>query len=122
MAVRQRAYPRAGGGTAPNPRTTRAASGLSPRRRGNPRHWAAGGARTGVYDVLPECWPAIRTWMAVCDQWRVGPWGGALGLDWPAVEVLARIADMPLDAERLDALRVMEGAALEVWAERRATS
>ena len=55
----------------------------------------------------------------MCDQWRIGPWGGALGLDWPAVEVLARIADLPLDAERLDGLRVMEGAALEVWAEER---
>ena len=56
--------------------------------------------------------------MAVCDQWRFGPRGGALGLDWPAVEVLLRVVAIPFDVDRLDGLRVMEGAVLEAWAER----
>ena len=47
--------------------------------------------------------------------------GGALvvrtGLDWPAVEVIARAARIKLTARRLDQLQAMETAALSVWAE-----
>lgn len=57
--------------------------------------------------------------MVVSDQWRVGPMGVVLGLDWPAVDVLLTASGTTLDAELLEGLRVMEGAVLETWAERR---
>ena len=57
--------------------------------------------------------------MVVSDQWRLGPLGIVLGLDWPAVDVLLRSSGITLDAALLEGLRVMEGAVLEVWAERR---
>ena len=57
--------------------------------------------------------------MVVSDQWRLGPMGVVMGLDWPAVDVLLKASLVTLDAELLDGLRVMEGAVLEVWAERR---
>ena len=60
--------------------------------------------------------------MVVSDQWRLGPAGVVLGLDWPAVDVLLRASGTSLDAELLDALRVMEGTVLDTWAERRGRS
>ena len=57
--------------------------------------------------------------MVVCDQWRIGPHGVVLGLDWPAVHCLLTAAGHTFDAELLDRLRLMEGCALDAWAEHR---
>ena len=78
-------------------------------------HWAAGGAVT--YDVWPEHGPAIDAWLGVSDQWCIGPSGIALGLDWPAVDVLLKLTGVDAGAELIGALQRMEGAAREVlWA------
>lgn len=50
-------------------------------------------------------------WLAVCNQWRVGPAGDVLWLDWPVVDVLLRLLGMGADADLIGALRRMEGEA-----------
>jgi len=77
------------------------------------RRWAEGG---GECEVWPENWDAITAWRVVADQWRIGPAGHPLGLDWPAVEVLLRAAGIALDAALLGRLRVIESSVLEVFA------
>lgn len=56
----------------------------------------------------------------MCDQWRIGPWGVVLGLDWTAIEVLLKALEMPFNATLIEGLRVMEGEVLRAWSERRA--
>lgn len=51
-------------------------------------------------------------------QWRVGM-GGAIGLDYNTITVVARGLRIKLTPERFDGLRVMEGEALRVMAEKR---
>lgn len=65
------------------------------------------------FEVLPENWDAVRTFMRLQSQWKVAPMGGLIGLDYAAVEVvmrLLRIADTESTFARLQA---MEYAALE---------
>ena len=69
--------------------------------------------------MWPEHAQTVYAWMAVSDQWRLGPMGIALGLDWPAVDVLLKALDIPLAAGLLAGLRTMEGEVLDVWAQER---
>ena len=56
----------------------------------------------------------IDAWLAIHDQWRIGPSGVVLGLDWPAVDVLLRRLEWDADADLIGALRQMEGEARRV--------
>jgi len=72
------------------------------------------------FEVWPENWQAAELFGRMQRQWNVGP-RGPLGLRYEALPVPMRmlgIADDDLDT--FDALRVMEGAALE-WYEQRRT-
>ena len=51
----------------------------------------------------------------MADQWRIGPDGRALGLDWPAVKVLIEAGGEPLDAALRDGLRAMERHITRIW-------
>ncbi len=51
-------------------------------------------------------------------QWRVGM-GGAIGLDYVALPLVAKALRIKLTPARFDGLRVMEGAALVVMGEAR---
>lgn len=61
--------------------------------------------------MWPEHEAALDAWLAVCDQWRIGPSGVVLGLDWPAVDVLLRLSGTDVDADLIGALRGMESEA-----------
>jgi hypothetical protein len=65
------------------------------------------------FDVLPENWPTVMMWLRVQTQWRVAGLGGAIGLDYTAVEAAMRMLRVPNRAEVFDGLQVMELAALE---------
>jgi hypothetical protein len=67
-------------------------------------------------DVLPECRPAVELFLACATQWRVAGMGGATGLDYSAVAVVARALGRRLGARLLDDVQVMEAAVLSVFA------
>ena len=55
----------------------------------------------------------MRAWLLVCDQWRIAPMGGVLGLDWPGVRTLLDAHGDALDPALVTALRTIERAAVE---------
>ena len=73
-----------------------------------------------MFDVWPENWPIVRGWCEVADQWRIGPDGRVLGLDWSAVRVLIEAGGGQLDAALRDGLRVMERTTRRIWDAERA--
>lgn len=73
-----------------------------------------------LVDVYPENVTPLQVFIAMLSQWRVGV-GGATGLDYaalPAVFDLCGVRKKRRPAV-FDALRVMEGEALRIWAEAR---
>lgn len=75
-----------------------------------------------AFYLWPEHVPALRLWNELGTQWRVGGMGGPTGFDYAGVESFMRIegirgADR---RERFAELRVLERAALRVWADERA--
>ncbi|SOE00683.1 DUF1799 domain-containing protein [Caenispirillum bisanense] len=75
-------------------------------------------AATDHVATWPENWPALRIFLASATQWRVAH-GGRSGLDYPAVEWVAKRHGIEIDADCLDRLQVLETTALEVWADQR---
>lgn len=67
------------------------------------------------FAVWPENDRALQAFLICRRQWRVGPMGGFLGLYYPGVESLLRMNGIPIDAELITDLGVIEGAALEVF-------
>lgn len=83
---------------------------------------AAAAARAEAADVVgiwPENWDAFRLFLRASTQWRSAPHGGRMGLDYLAVEWVARRLDIEVDEPVFTALQVMEIEALAVWAEER---
>ncbi len=72
------------------------------------------------FHLWPECVETWRLWCAVQTQWRVG-FAGATGLDYGAVLALIdrRHRRPARRREAFEAIREMERAALEAWAEQR---
>lgn len=69
-------------------------------------------------EIMPANWNSLRAWLACETQWRVvATMGGMiwLGLDYAAVDVVLRRSQSPEDV--FGDLRVMEAAALDVFAE-----
>lgn len=64
-------------------------------------------------EVWPDCWPAVRVFIAMDTQWRSGM-GGPTGLDYAALpEVWRRLKVPPSERDDLFAdLQVLERAAL----------
>lgn len=65
--------------------------------------------------IDPDCWPTVLLFLRVQTQWRQGGMGGAIGLDYTAVDVVmrrARIEDP--DGELFEGLQIMETAALKI--------
>lgn len=66
--------------------------------------------------------PAFRLFCALGSQWRFCAAGDSLrhtGIDYGAVEMVARMMRIDLDTEVFARLRVLESAALEAWADER---
>lgn len=76
-------------------------------------------ART-AYEVWPENWDAVCAFLACETQWRVAVGQGPLiwlGLDYTAVDAVLRRQFPESPPAIFDAIRVMETAALNVFAE-----
>jgi hypothetical protein len=89
---------------------------------------AAASARRddGDFEVWPENWPILTTFLALARQWRwVSAGMGApvrLGLDYAAVEPVFRLTGVKKKnrAETFAAIQLMENAVMEVENERAA--
>ncbi len=75
-----------------------------------------GSARSDVFIVVPEAWDAVRLFVACATQWRIGPSGRLLGLDYRAARAAARGLGIRWKAVFGD-LRIMEGEALDAQSE-----
>lgn len=62
-------------------------------------------------DLLPENAPAWGLWAAVQTQWRVGM-AGAIGLDYPAVWLVAGTMGVEMHEANLGRIRALEREAL----------
>ncbi len=106
------------------------------------RHWASGGAPSNDeaiadlkafgapadviaeleaqqpehFEVWPENWPAVEMFLRLQTQWRHG-FGGALGLDYVAARWLFDLYPPEDPRDLLEALQVMERAALAAFSE-----
>ena len=76
--------------------------------------WDGEDGDDGNFGVWPENSRALDAFLLCRRQWRVGPMGGYLGLDYPGAEAKLRMSAVEVDAELLADLDVIEGAALEV--------
>ena len=72
-----------------------------------------------AFEVWPENWRAFELFLACRTQWRFGPQGGVLGLDYAGVAALFRMKRVKDQDTMLADLQVMEAAALEVLNEKR---
>jgi hypothetical protein len=70
------------------------------------------------FEVESENWPTVVAFMAAQTQWRTGPDGRRIGLDYVAVDVLLRRRGIEDERGSIFAgMQVMEFAALEAMAE-----
>jgi hypothetical protein len=61
------------------------------------------------FEVDPDCWETLMTWLRVQTQWRTGA-SGVIGLDYVAVDVVLRRYRASDDV--FEGLQIMERAAL----------
>lgn len=71
-------------------------------------------------DIWPENWTAVRLFIALQTQWRIGK-GGPTGLDYSALPVVFTGVGLRRREARRQfmAIQIMEGEALRVFAEKR---
>ena len=55
-----------------------------------------------------------RLWLLVKTQWRAGGMG-AIGLDYPAVKMIAKIYKIKLNIRIMNKIRLLESKQLELW-------
>jgi len=66
--------------------------------------------------LAPENETAWKLWNSLQTQWRIG-FSGATGLDYQAVDMVARVQGIRLDRVMLEKIQALEGAQLKRWAE-----
>jgi hypothetical protein len=80
----------------------------------------AGPAPEEEFHIWPENWSAVGAFASMLTQWNVGM-AGPVGLRYESLPVVLRMIDVAEDEWRVifSAIRVMEGEALRIFAERR---
>lgn len=66
------------------------------------------------FEVWPENWEAVQLFLRVQTQWKIGAFGGFMGLDYSGVEAAFRMMKVPNTEEMFDTIQAMEIAALPV--------
>lgn len=69
------------------------------------------------FEVWPENAETVETFMALQTQWRLGPMGGYLGLDYPGMQSVFMMRGVKKGKPRrvlFDDLQAMERAALPI--------
>ncbi len=90
------------------------------RRSGAPdaviKSYTARAARDNDYEVHADNWDALRLFQGCLTQWRRGGMNGArVGLDYVAVDIVARAKKIDLDGDVLDGLQIMEAESLRIF-------
>lgn len=67
--------------------------------------------------LMPANMVAAGLWLQVQGQWRVG-FGGPTGIDWPAVESIARVLRVPVTPRLWQQLHALESTELTLLMER----
>lgn len=67
--------------------------------------------------LMPANMVAAGLWLQVQGQWRVG-FGGPTGIDWPAVESIARVLCVPVTPRLWQQLHALESTELTLLMER----
>ena len=67
--------------------------------------------------LMPANMMAAGLWLQVQGQWRVG-FGGPTGMDWPAVESIARVLRVPVTPRLWQQLHALESTELTLLMER----
>ena len=67
--------------------------------------------------LMPENMMAAGLWLQVQGQWRVG-FGGPTGIDWLAVESIARVLRVPVTPRLWQQLHALESTELTLLMER----
>lgn len=67
-----------------------------------------------AFGLWPENNHSLKCFLLVRRQWRIGPLGGVLGLDYLGVKAVLSMRKIKIDTELLDDLEVMEGGAMVV--------
>lgn len=72
-------------------------------------------AKAADYDILPLNVDIVEAFMALQTQWRIGPMGGRLGIDYQAAATVLELLELDREQRRIafDGIRLMELAALE---------
>lgn len=68
-------------------------------------------------EVLPANWDAVRVFIRCETQWRAGPMGGLLGLDYPGVEAAMRMMGVVSTPALFEQLRTLEVESINTLAE-----
>lgn len=76
-------------------------------------------AKSAVFEVWEENWPAVEMFLRLQTQWRVSM-NGFVGLDYGAAEWLFKLYAVTEPASLLEDLQVMEEAVLTAIAKREA--
>jgi hypothetical protein len=62
---------------------------------------------------LPANWPALQVFLAAGSQWRLGPAGGFIGLDYQGVEVAIQRLGLEATPEAWRGMQVIEATVVE---------
>ena len=65
---------------------------------------------------MPEAWDAVQVFLASATQWRVGPSGRLVGLDYPGAAIAAAGIGL-VWKDVFGDLRILEGEALDAQSE-----
>ena len=75
--------------------------------------WSKERKKEEEFAVLPENWQAVLCFMRLATQWRLGPMGQRVGLDYPAIQPVLDLMGITPDPDLFDSLQILEAAALE---------
>lgn len=70
-----------------------------------------------TFEVWPENEEPIALFLRLQTQWRVGPTGSPIGLDYAGVRAAMAMMRRPMTPELFQDLQLMEGEALRIFRE-----
>jgi len=85
------------------------ALGLSP-----PPGWGESRDDKPTFEVWPENWEAVVLFCRLSTQWKLGAFGGFIGLDYVAVDATMRLLKIRQRERLFGQIQLMESAALAV--------
>lgn len=72
-------------------------------------------------ELWPDMAPAVLLFCGLATQWKHGPSGGLIGLDYSQIRPTADLFSLTIDAQAFHDIRTMEAEVLKVTRERAKT-